>query len=118
MLLEPVREVSVELELLMDSGEVDTFKAVCLVHSCVRAFVRSFVRSCVRAFVRSCVCQLLDHDVIPHAVSPVVLPAVSRPALGRSRSVQRGASVSPAGGYRAFFLRPRLAARARHGTLP
>ncbi len=49
MLLEPVREVSVELELLMDSGEVDTFKAVCLVHSCVRAFVRS----CARAFVSS-----------------------------------------------------------------
>ena len=33
MLLAPVREVSVELELLMDSGEVDTFKAVRLVHS-------------------------------------------------------------------------------------
>ena len=28
MLLAPVREVSVELELLKDSGEVDTFKAV------------------------------------------------------------------------------------------
>jgi len=41
MLLAPVREVSVELELLMDSGEVDTFKAVCLVHSCIRAFVHS-----------------------------------------------------------------------------
>mmetsp|Transcript_6808 Transcript_6808/g.18855 ORF Transcript_6808/g.18855 Transcript_6808/m.18855 type:complete len:443 (-) Transcript_6808:1240-2568(-) len=33
MLLEPVREVSVELELLMDSGEVDTFKAYRVQHS-------------------------------------------------------------------------------------
>ena len=33
MLLAPVREVSVELELLKDSGEVDTFKAVRFVNS-------------------------------------------------------------------------------------
>lgn len=33
MLLAPVREVSVELELLKDSGEVDTFKAVRSMHS-------------------------------------------------------------------------------------